>query len=521
MKFLTIASCLVVGLSVQSMPAASAESSPASVSALQVPSDSATQKKKKIASVKKTHLNPRALRAQAPGPIPPGGALPPGPPPGGAPDGEPPGAGPSGLPPLPKSIGPLTPIGDALKAHGIETGVRIDNFSLHTINTGLVPNKTMNAGDVKYHVGLDLEQILGIPKTRINFDETEYMLSSNGFNFVFFSNSFFFPGAGGAKPTMLSRLTIESDIDRFHIEIGRMNPIFSFMNPLFCGACFNGTQARNAFFPGPDASAWGGRAAYTLSPTDTVQVGMFENDLYIFQQTNGWDFSTANAKGYIALANYMHETTFLTDDHPWKLELGAFHNSAPNTDPVYNTDGSSQVFNPFGTPRVHQEGITGGFAQVRKVIWSPEGSRGNFFAENVAVYGSLFVTPGSGISYPVEAITGIEWSNFIPGQPFWMIGAGLHYAMVGEQKALFEQQFRVLLGGPSVRTPQHMFDPTIVVRFPITPYIIAQPFAFYFINQDQSYIPAPTRQKDGFFVGARVTFLLGSLLGLDSGFPPK
>lgn len=427
-----------------------------------------------------------------------------------------------GAPPPPRAIGPLSYFGNYLIDHGIHVDIFADDFYLREIRTGLVPNKSMNAGDIKYHLGLDLDQILGIPNTHLNFDETQYTAKYHAFNFVNYSNSFFFPGAGGDKPTMLSRLSLETSFlnDHLHVEVGRMNPIFNFMTPLFCGACFNGTQARNADFPGPDAQAWGGRAAYKLSPNDTVQVGLYENDLYVFQNTDGWYFSTKHATGYIALANYMHETTFLDDTHPLKLEVGMFHNSAPYTDPVLNTDGSSQVSNPFGTALVHSEGTTGAYTQFRKVIWSEDGALGNPFAQNVAIYGSLFATPGDGVSYPLEAITGVEWSNFVPGQPFWMFGIGLHYAMVGNEKALYEQQMRTFLGGPNVPTPQHMFDPTVVLRFPISQFAIAQPYAFYFINQDQSYIPSAQRQKDGWFVGFRVTVNVGGALGLSAGGPP-
>jgi porin len=517
MKYLTIASCVAVGLSAQIGTAEALENSapPITVSQPQPPRPETPespavldtiQKQINAASVRKTRGKTRQGQPDGPediaDPISPDGDFAP--------------------PPPPRPVGPLAPLGTYLNDHGVQVGVFVDNFFLRQITTGLVPNQNMNSGDIKTHIGLDLEKIIGVPKTRLNFDETFYMLSYQAFDFVKYSNSYFFPGAGGAKPTMLSRLTIETDLfnDRLHIEVGRMNPIFNFMTPLYCGACFNGTQARNANFPGPDAQAWGGRAAYKLTPHDTIQGGLYENDLYIFQNTNGWDFSTKNATGYIAAANFVHETTFMDDTHPVKFEIGMYHNSELNTDPLYNTDGSSHILNPLGTALQHGGGITGGFAQFRKVVWSPEGSLGNPFAQNIAVYGAAFLAPGAGISYPVEGLIGVEWSNFIPNQPFWMVGLGLHYAMVGDEKALFEQQMRTLLGGPNVATKQHMFSPTAVLRFPITQFVIAQPYAFYFINQDQSYIPSAKIQKDGWFIGVRATLNFGGALGLSAGGPP-
>jgi porin len=304
---------------------------------------------------------------------------------------------------------------------------------------------------------------------------------------------------------------------RLDVEVGRMNPIFNFMVPTFCALCFNGTQARNADFPGPDAQVWGGRVAYSLTPHDTIQGGMYENDLYVFEHTNGWYFSTNHAIGYIGLANYVHETTFLDDADPIKVEIGMFHNSASYSDPLYNTDGTSHVVNPFGTVLTHKGGLTGGSVQVRKVVWSPSGSVGNPFAENLALYGSLFITPGTGVSYPVEALAGAEISNFMPNQPFWSLGVGVHYAMIGQQQALYEQQIRVVLGGPNVKTPQNMWSPTVALRFPLTQYIVGQVFAEYYINQDSSYIPTAQRPTNGWFVGMRMTFDLGKALGLNSG----
>ncbi|MDI4655321.1 carbohydrate porin [Xanthobacter autotrophicus] len=221
-------------------------------------------------------------------------------------------------PPSSEPTGPLSGIGKYLKSNGIELGILFNDFFLYQYQTGRIPNSTMNSSDIKYHVGLDLEKIMGIPNTKLKFDLTQYLTSQNAFDFVVFSNSYFFPGAGGYDSTMLSRLSIESTFmdGRLTVELGRMNPIFDFMMPTFCGLCFNGTQARNAFFPGPDAQVWGGRAAYRLNPHDTVQVGLYENDLYVFQKTNGWYFSTDQAIGYIALANYVHETTFLDEEKP-------------------------------------------------------------------------------------------------------------------------------------------------------------------------------------------------------------
>jgi porin len=397
-----------------------------------------------------------------------------------------------------------------------------DDFFLHEIQTGRVPNMSMNSGDIKYSITLDLDRILDIPNTTLNIDETQYILSHHAFGFVFYSNSYFFPGAGGYNTTMLSRLSLESNFLDHHldVEVGRINPIFSFMQPTFCGLCFNGTQARNADFPGPDAQAWGGRVAYHLNPSDTVQVGAFENDLYIFQHTNGWDFSTKHATGYIVAANYVHRTSFFDDAKPIRLEIGAFHNSAQYTDPVLNTDGTSQFQNPFGKPLVHLGGYTGVYTQVRKVVWSQAGALGNPFAENLALYGAVFVTPGAGVSYPVEIEAGTELANFIPNHPLWTIGAGVHYAEVGLQKAQAEQQIRVLIGGPNVKTPRNMISPLVDVFFPVTPFAFGQAFAEYYINQDSSYIPAPTPPKNGWFVGFRVTVDIGKALGLSAGGLP-
>ncbi|MDR3516650.1 MAG: carbohydrate porin [Azospirillaceae bacterium] len=422
-------------------------------------------------------------------------------------------------PPPTKPVGPLSGLGNYLLDNGIQVGVLIDDFSLDQIHTGLVPHAWMSSGDIKYHLGLDLDKILDIPNTKINFDETEYILTHNDFDFVTKSNSFFFPGAGGDQPTMLSRLSIENFSMDHHldVEVGRMNPIFNFMMPTFCGLCFNGTQARNAIFPGPDAQVWGGRAAYSLNPHETLQGGLYESDLYDFQNTNGWSFSTKHATGYVAVANYINETTFLDDTNPLKLEVGMFHNSAQYTDPLANSDGTSHILNPGGTELVHRGGKTGAYAQARKAVWSEGGALGNPFAENLAVYGTLFVTPGPGVSYPLEAMTGVELSNFIPNQPFWMFGVGLHYAMVGKQQALYEQQMRVVLGGADVSTPRNMLSPGVSLRFPVTDNAIAQVFGEYFINQDASYIPAAQRPQDGWFVGLRFTIDLGKALGLNAG----
>jgi porin len=427
-----------------------------------------------------------------------------------------------GFPPPGQLSGPLSGVGNDLSDHGIHVGILLDDFFLHEISTGRVSNASMNSGDIKYSVTLDLDRILGIPNTTLNIDETQYILSHHAFGFVLYSNSYFFPGAGGYDTTMLSRFSIQSSLLNHHldVEVGRINPIFYFMQPTFCGLCFNGTQARNADFPGPDAQAWGGRVAYHVTPSDTVQIGAFENDLYIFQHTNGWDFSTKHATGYIGALNYVHRTSFFDNATPVRLEIGMFHNSARYTDPVLNTDGTSQFQNPFGKALVHLGGYTGVYAQIHKTVWSQPGALGNPFAKNLALFGSIFVTPGQGVSYPLEIEAGSEFANFIPNHPFWTLGGGVHYAMIGTQKALAEQQIRVLIGGPNIATPRNMTSPFAYLFFPVTQYAIGQAFAEYYFNQDSSYIPAPTPPKNGWFVGFRVTLDIGKALGLSAGGMP-
>ena len=90
-----------------------------------------------------------------------------------------------GFPPPGQLSGPLSGIGNDLSDHGVHVGILVDDFFLHDIQTGRTPNVSMNSGDIKYSVTLDLDRILGIPNTTLNIDETQYILSHHAFGYVF------------------------------------------------------------------------------------------------------------------------------------------------------------------------------------------------------------------------------------------------------------------------------------------------------------------------------------------------
>jgi porin len=291
-----------------------------------------------------------------------------------------------------------------------------------------------------------------------------------------------------------------------------------------CSGCILSAPATVLNAPGVSKASWGGIVRYDLEGGRTAGLGILQDNPTNWQNTNGWNWGHGHSDGTIAVANYTQRRSFDTAEHPYKFEAGLFHTSASYDDPLYNTDGSSQVQNPAGTPLRHR-GRTGGYVQGRQVVW--RGASGGFGApENVAAYGGLVLTPGAAQTYPVEAYAGSEWSGFVPSNPLAMVGAGVRYIQLSERRAQYEQQVRagyttainMATGGavPVVNeaVARNMFLFDVHGRIGLVPGVFVESTVQYLKNPN-AMIPATTnRIRSGYMFGVSLIVDFGVLSGL-------
>ncbi|MFZ3118178.1 MAG: carbohydrate porin [Variovorax sp.] len=422
--------------------------------------------------------------------------------------------------------GPLTEVGNRLRDSGVSLGMTFVNMYFSNPSTGIEPGNSANYGNMIFNVGLDLGKIAGLHGTELNLTQVVNRPSRNTDTYLFQTGSGFTPYPVITTATDLANLTIRQRAmdDRLKLEFGRMNLTGEYMVGNMCSGCIMSTQATVLNQPGLTKSVWGGSARYSLDKDRTVGFAMLQDNSDNWQNTNGWDWGRGKTNGYIAMMNYTQRKGFDDSAYPYRLEAGAYHNSARYDDPLYNTDGSSKVQNSSGTPLEHK-GRSGLYAQGRKVYWTRDGDRPGV-PENLAAYGGFAYTAGSAQDYPFEAYAGSEWSGFSKSNPLAMVGFNVRYLRLGERRALYEQQTRLgytmamnaMTGGAvSVvddRVPQNMLLFDVHGRVGLMPGVFLEASVQYLKNPN-SLIPATyQRSRNGYMFSLMLVADFGVLSGL-------
>jgi porin len=409
--------------------------------------------------------------------------------------------------------GPLAKVGKTLHDNGIDLQLDYVDIYQNAPSFGVAGGSSANYGMF----------ILGAtghltPDLRINLVETINAPTDNVDNYLFDLSNAFFPVPIVNSDTDLTRLTVEADLfnDRLTIEGGRMGLNHDFMKKGFCGGigCIPSTPAISLNMPGEALSVWGGRMAYRLDQTNTLGLGVIEDNSDNWQNGNGWDWGTGDSKGYIAIANISHEENFMQNSNPLKYEIGAYHRSTPYDDALYNSGWGNPTFGANTTIVTHDGGTSGLYGQFRKVAWSkPSDSP---IPENIAVYGGLFHTLGDGQAYPWEAYAGAEYSGFWKENPLATIGASVHYIRLSEERAQYEQNARRFFSGINQKQPQDTFMVDVHASTGLFGNGMLDLGAAYIINPNNSILAdySTGREKNGVVLYATLVFDLGGSLGL-------
>ncbi|VVE90490.1 carbohydrate porin [Pandoraea bronchicola] len=435
---------------------------------------------------------------------------------------------PNGMPPS-ERLGPLAGVGNWLENYGVNLGLVFTNGYFANPSTGISPGKSGNYGALFMSATIDLDKLIGLPNTQLNFTEAWNKPSHNTKGYLFQTGSAFTPFPVVPESLDLVKFTLSHDLfdRRLHLEYGRMNLTDNFMVTTMCSGCVVSTPAITLNAPGVTKSVWGARASWQFTNNTKLGLGVIEDNSSNWTATEGWNWGTSTRTGYIGVANVMHETNFMEQRLPTRYEVGVYHATAPYTDTLYNTDGTSQALNPTGTPLKHTGGTWGFYGQGRQVIWRDAESHGPV-PRNVAVYGGAFITPGAGQSYPIEAYAGMEYGGFLANNPAALVGSTVRYIRLSNERSRYEQQARYsftnmlsMMSGGALSTvnetvPQNTFTFDVHGQMGIAPGVLLQGFAQYFVHPNTSVLAqvSTSQSRSGWMLGAFLVIDIGRLSGL-------
>jgi len=425
--------------------------------------------------------------------------------------------------------GPLAGFGNWLDKYGVNLGFLFTNGYFANPSTGASTGKSANYGALFMSATVDLDKLIGIPNTQINFVEAWDRPAHNTRTYLFQTGSAFtaFPVQSESNDLVKFTLSHELFDKRLHIEYGRMNLTDNFMVSTMCSGCVVSTPAITLNAPGVTKSVWGGYVSWKLTPHTKLGMSVIEDNSDNWTTTEGWDWSTRTRAGLIGVANLTHSTDFRDTRLPTKYEIGVYHKTTPYTDSLYNTDGSSQALNPSGTPLKHTGGTWGFYGQGRQVVWRDANANGPV-PRNLAAYAGAFITPGSGQAYPIEAYTGIEYGGFLKNNPVALVGTTVRYIRLSGARAQYEQQARYAFtsmlnaasGGavPVVDSSvaRNTFALDVHGQFGIAPGMLVQGFAQYFVHPNTSALASVSQAqtRSGWMIGAFLVIDIGRLTGL-------
>jgi porin len=135
-----------------------------------------------------------------------------------------------------RRIGPLSGIGNALDAYGINLGLVAANLTLANPSTGTAPHNWANYFALLMSADVDLSKLIGIPNTQFHITEAWEPPSHNTYAYVLQTGSAFALAPVQTVSSDLVKFTLSHDLfdKRLHIEYGRMNINDDFMVPTMC-----------------------------------------------------------------------------------------------------------------------------------------------------------------------------------------------------------------------------------------------------------------------------------------------
>ena len=416
---------------------------------------------------------------------------------------------------------PAVRLGQQLLDAGILPRARyVASFAANPI--GGITQGTDTSGVVLFGADVDLNRTIGIPGAQLHATFAQFYgheLATDHIGTRTKVQSFYYP----KKQFELAELTYEQSFwdRRVSIVVGRANATGEFARSTYgcrfqnvADCPFELTQAVGGF-PGFPYVNWGGHVRINPTPQLYAKVGAFETNST--RNTNtGFDWGLNHSTGYVIPAEVGYGTDYTTDPYPRHAKLGAWYNSAPYNDPLFNAAGRSRgTFG--GKPLLHGGGRGGVYGLADQVVWRPDGST----PRGIAVFGSAAgPLDGNGI-FAFQGVAGAIWTGPLATRPGDQVGLlGSYIRLSNNETTYLNDLLRKNRSTSFVNRNQFIFEANYNYR--VIEGIFLAGSLQYIVNPDSIARPTATRApRDALVVGLKLALNVNELLGLPTILPMK
>jgi porin len=260
------------------------------------------------------------------------------------------------------------------------------------------------------------------------------------------------------------------------------------------------------------SATWGTNIKYRPTPHSYIETGIFEVNPTV-QPSNGLHWSTHDATGFTVPVEWAWvDSNPRTTAYPFELKAGAFVSTAPLSDPLYNTKGTSRGLHG-GTAQIDGTDRYGVYTMADRVIWRPDPGR----SQSLNVFGGFVQQLEQ-----AEIMRQQAYAGFVLTAPFKDRSRDTLALSVSEfeltpNERYFLRDARIKAGGSGTNAA-HQIDYDLTYTLHVTRGVEVMGSLQYIIHPDNSTITATTTVPDNLFafsLGVRMD--LGYALGFSRG----
>lgn len=320
------------------------------------------------------------------------------------------------------ALEPAVRLGQELLGAGVLPRLRyVQSFAANPY--GGLTRGTDTSGVVIFGSDFDLNKLANIPGGQFHISFAQFYgheLATDHIGTRTKVQSFYYP----KKQFELSEFTYEQSFldHRLTAVVGRANATGEFARSTYgcrfqnvADCPFELTQAVGGF-PGFPYVNWGGHLRYNPTPAAYVKAGAFETNS-TRNTTTGFDWGFNHSTGMVIPVEAGYGTDYTTDDYPRHLKAGGWYNTAPYTDPYYNTANRSRgLFG--GKPQPRGGGRAGVYALGDQVVWRPDATS----PRGVAAFTTLGAPLDGRELFAFQGVAGGIWTGPSAARPADQVG---------------------------------------------------------------------------------------------------
>lgn len=408
---------------------------------------------------------------------------------------------------------PLANIADAAFDAGVLLKLNLNDDLQGNVTGGLRQNYE-NAGTYNLGADVNLQKLIHDPGAQLHvmFSQSYGRSLQRDIGNTIKTMGWYYPN----EQIQLSQLTYEQSFfnDKLNILGGRMNATMPFARPTYGCSFVSGAQCPNYLplstggFSGQPYVTSGGRLRYEPTKKTYFQFGAFEVDPSRKSQ-EGFDWSLNRSTGYVMPVEIGYGTDFSNDRYPRHYKFGGWYNSAPFSDPYYNTKHQSRgLFG--GSPLTDQPGRGGLYALGDQVVYRPEPGS----LRNLAVFASVSGPLDGRETFRTQANAGFIYTGPFQSRSHDTLGVQITYLKFSDAETDYMNDLMVKRKVSS-RLSSNEVMTELNYAVCITRGVLIIPNFQYLINPDITQrLDVKKTPGDAAIFGVRLSITMGDVLGL-------